>query len=91
MGKHYIIYNKLVYLLNNEQYMTLMRRHGVLIVAQENATDEMSGADESNDLEIFYGWIEANIKPLSIESDNFDLSRYDRVCERQCCKQELPF
>jgi hypothetical protein len=91
MGKHYIVYDKRVYCLNNEQYMALNERLAALAVAERNAKDMMDAEAEANDLFNFYNWITENIKPLSIESDNLDLHRYDNVCQKECCKVELPF
>lgn len=94
---HYIVYNHLIYPLTNEDYLELMRRDAEWIEAIAEAQkkgDEYLAVDEYNNLHNYLRWIEENIKPVSIKSDNFDLHRYDKVCQK-CSQQEneddLPF
>lgn len=89
LGAHYIILGGLVYCLNNEDYMYLLKAKTEYEVALRSCGDPMECYPEG----MFYAntenWIQQNRKPISIRSDNFDLITVET--ETNSDDQDFPF
>lgn len=79
--KH-IIYDKLVYALEQLDYNNLQELLTELKEAEKKAAeanDDWLMKDEYDDLNNFLAWMKQNVKPVTTESDNMDLHRYDPI------------
>lgn len=91
----YIIYRKLIYGLEPEVYSQLSQLEAEYEAGKKKAEksgDQYEYENEANDLNNFLNWVVQNAKPVSGESDNFDLHRYDNRCYRlHVGETDLPF
>ena len=94
-GEHYIVLNKKVYKLDNEKYSQLIRLDAEKVQAismcDSFSLDPMEAKGEVDNLNNYLDWIAFNLTPVSLDSDNFDLHRYDKTTNCDAGGKDLPF
>lgn len=86
----YIVYNKIVYELNESIYVELVNRKQEKEIAQAKEGDDPFYAEyEVSSYWNMLEWIARRCPAVSTDSDNYDLYRYDQIVITD--KEELPF